>query len=123
MNREERNKLILNLTNFINENRDMFKATYELFSKGKSKINTDKYEYCIEAPNFNELKKPEDPLFNTIFLFYISMKQLLNPNDKELTLDINECKEISYFSDYLKENSENIKNLIKEIENTEVNNE
>ena len=114
MNEEEKAKLILEFTYFINTHYDLVKLYYNLFKNGESKINFNDYEIELNSTNFDKIKKPKDTLITTMLLMYISMKQLDNLDEKYIELTDNEMIEIINFCDYLKENR---KDFINELEN------
>ena len=105
MSEEERKKLIITFTNFINSNFPLVKGMYDLFKNGKGNLYLYENKIELEATNFNKIEKPQDILTTTMLLMYISMKQLEKPDAKEIVVKEEEFEEIILYCDFLKENN------------------
>lgn len=98
----ERLKLVINFTDFINNNISLFDGMYNLFKNGEGKLIFTKYDIDLKATNFDKIKKPNDIFFTTMLLMYLSMKQMENPNIDEITIKENEMLEVANIIEYFK---------------------
>lgn len=113
MELEERKKLAMNFTDFINNNYDLVKGMYKLFKEGKTDLKLGDDVISLQSTNLNKIEKPKDNLELTMILMYISMKQLEKPKEKEIMITIDEFAEVIDYCNYLKITQ---KDFIKELE-------
>lgn len=112
MSEKERIKLVINFTNFINNNYELIKSMYKLFENGVSDFGVGSKVAKMKIENPQNIPKPEDTFKLTMLLAYISMKQMEKPNLDRIEILEEEFIEVDNFCEFLKENN---KDFIKQL--------
>lgn len=112
MSEKERIKLVVNFTNFINNNYELIKSIYKLFENGVSDFEFGNKKAKIKIENPKNIPKPEDTLKITMLLAYNSMKQMEKPNLDQIEILEEEFIEVDNFCEFLKTNN---KDFIKQL--------
>lgn len=112
MSEKERIKLVINFTDFINNNYKLIKSMYKLFENGVSNIEFGSKKATMEIENPQNIPKPEDTFKTTMLLAYISMKQMEKPNLDRIEILEEEFIEVDNFCEFLKANN---KDFIKQL--------
>ena len=100
MTKEERIKLVIDFTDFINNHMSLFESMYKLFENGESELILEGNKVDLKAVNFNKVEKPKDTFFTTVLLMYISMKQLQNMEDEYVVISEDEMLEVANYIEF-----------------------
>lgn len=115
MSKDERIKLVIDFTCFLNNHMSLFESMYNLFKNGESELVLKDSKINLKAVDFNE-EKSKDTFFTTVLFMYISMKQLQNMEDEYVVISEDEMLEVANYIEFARVLPE-FKKFVKEINN------